>query len=287
VLSVVARFLTDALVLAATVLAWPPVVMFTFGLWWMYSDIFEGPAYAQPGKDDPDYARRFGQFEALSFRPVGMTREVGWFISPLTWLRRSLQGTRWMRTADGLMLATFHRLHRSEPVRFGVMTLNNGGGLVRTTSPGKGRPVAPTSKYARFEVGLEPAELVARHRENVETFCRERGLVSVPATFREAAAAALALDRLATKGRPRGGVAEDYREVRDTRLGSVLMVMTAVMATGNVAAGPVPASESHGYLKLMGMLVLAELFVAIFVIGPISRHRHAARARAGSVGRTV
>ena len=112
-LALTAGYVVVALVLVISVLGFVPATMFTFGLWWLHGDVFEDPARAEPGGDDPDYERRFREFEALGFRPVGITNEAGWFISPLSWFRQSLHGTRWMRTPDGLMLATFHRLYVS------------------------------------------------------------------------------------------------------------------------------------------------------------------------------
>ncbi len=177
-----------------------PLGIFMAGVTKLRSEVFEDPRRAEPTGDDPDYQRRFRQFEALGFRPIGMTRESGWFILPLKWYWHSLQGVRWMIAADGLMLVSFHRLLASEPLRFGVVTLNSAGGLMRTTCPGAEVTLDRDSNNARFELrGVEPAELVARHRENVAAFCEERDLESKPATFPEAAAVDLAVDRLAIK----------------------------------------------------------------------------------------
>ncbi len=134
----------------------------------------------EPRGDDPDYERRYRQFEALGFRPVGTTRETAWFMFPFHWRWRS-RGSRWMRNDDGTMLVSFHRLIADEPLHFGALTLTSGEGLVRTTCPGAGVDSYPEVNFGRFELrNVEPAELVEEHQRNVDAFCREQGLASKP-----------------------------------------------------------------------------------------------------------
>jgi hypothetical protein len=256
------------------VLTFVPGLTFAFGLGWLNSELVEDPARARPGSDDPEGAERLRQFEALGFRPAGMTRESGWFISPLTWFWRSLEGTRWMATPDGLMHTTFHRLSASEPVRFGVVTLIEGGGLVRTTCPGQEAAVKPTARYARFELqNVDPSELVAHHRQNVETFCQQRQLVPRPATFREAAAAALALDRLATKGRLRGGVAHGYREIRTTPAAFfVAQGLNLIVWPLSQRVRPPAAGMRHLFVFVFAVVLPAAL-VAVLFIRPSARRQ--------------
>jgi hypothetical protein len=249
-----------------TVVVWVPAIMFTFGLWWIDADLFDDPARAEPASGDSSYEARFRQFEALGFRAAGMTRKTGWFISPLSWISRSGSGTRWMRSADGLMFVTFRGTLGGESERISITTLTDGGGLVRTSRARGPTQVKPTAKYGCYVVeGAEPPELVAQQRENVASFCRERGLGSKQATFREAAAAELALDRLATKGRPRGGVAEGYRELQTPRWTTwpafVLMGLSVWM--------PVPRQ----LLKFLAAAIVVGVLIATFVVRPLARRR--------------
>ncbi len=267
----------QALVLGAfvtlTVLVWVPAIMFTFGLWRIDADLLDDPARAEPASGEPPYERRFRQFEALGFRAAGMTRTTGWFIGPLSWISRSGAGTRWMRLADGLMFVTFNGTPESESERISLTTLTDGGGLVRTSCVHGPKQVKPTATYGRYAVeGAEPAELVAQQRENVAAFCRERGLGSKPATFREAAAAELALDRLATKGRPRGGVAEGYRELQPSRW--VLWPAFLLVGTNSWMPHPIPGG-SRQLLALVALAIVVGVLIATFVARPLARRRPA------------
>jgi hypothetical protein len=172
-----------------------PILCFSLGVGGLRNENVEDPRLVEPGGDDPDYERRYRQFLALGFRPVGFTRASGWFAFPTKWRWRSLQGQRWMATPDGKTFALFHRLIAAEPVRITVMTLNDGDGFVSTVCPGMGVTLDRGSNHGRFELrGVEPEELVAKHRENVEYFCAQRGLKPIAATFAEASAADFALD---------------------------------------------------------------------------------------------
>jgi len=149
------------------------------------------PALAEPPPNDENYRRRFHQFAALGFRPLGTSIERCWFMSPIKLHWRSLQGNRWMGTDDGRTFASFHRLLPDEPVRFGAVTFFDDGSLIRTTCPGVfGATTERVRGYRRVELtGVEPERLLARHREEVEAFERERSVTVKPMTFAEAIAA--------------------------------------------------------------------------------------------------
>jgi hypothetical protein len=69
-------------------------------------------ALAEPPTGDPDYQRRFRQFAALGFRPLGRTFGTCWFMSPIKPYWRSLQGERWLADREHLTFVSFHRLVR-------------------------------------------------------------------------------------------------------------------------------------------------------------------------------
>lgn len=79
-------------------------------------------------------------------------------------------------------------------------------GMVRTTCPGAGLSRDVGLRYRRAEVqNVEAAELLERHRMNVEEFCREHGLAVREATLQEvgaedAACTRLTLKKLKTRG---------------------------------------------------------------------------------------
>lgn len=148
----------------------------------------ESPGRAEPRVGDADHRRRFEQFIELGFRPIGTTQEDCWFVSPFDWHKRF--GVSWMGAPDGRTLASFHRLTDEEPIRFGAVTVLEGGGLVRTTCPGTDGQIPVLEGYHRIELrGVEPAELLARHREEVAAVRRRSGRAAVSATLREAASA--------------------------------------------------------------------------------------------------
>ena len=192
-------------VLAALALVWVlvPAVVFSLGGARLRKALHRDSARAEPRADDPDHARRFQQFTELGFRPVGVTRETCWFMSPTKWYWHALDWSRWMELPDGRMLVSFHRLLASEPVRFGVVTLFDDGGLVRTTCPGIGRGMKQVTKNAlRFELkNVEPAELVAKHEEHVAAFAAAGNRKIKQAAFEEVTAAETAKDRIVLSGR--------------------------------------------------------------------------------------
>ena len=187
-------------VIVALALVWVlvPAVAFGLGGARLRKELHRDPARAEPRADDPDHARRFQQFREIGFRPVGVTRETCWFMNPIKWYWHALDWSRWMELPDGKMLVSFHRLLASEPVRFGVVTLFEDGGLVRTTCPGTGSGMKQDTKNAlRFELkNVEPAELVAKHEEHVAAFASAGNRKIQQASFEEVTAAETAKDRV-------------------------------------------------------------------------------------------
>jgi hypothetical protein len=192
-------------VIAAGALVWVlvPAVAFAMGGARSRRELHRDPARAEPRPDDPDHARRFRQFWELGFRPVGVTRETCWFMNPIRWYWRSLDWLRWMQRPDDGMLVSFHRLLASEPIRFGVVTLFDDGGLVRTTCPGVRQGMrSVTANFLVFELkSVEPAELVSRHEVHVAGFASTSNRKVKQATFEEVTAAETINDRVALSGR--------------------------------------------------------------------------------------
>lgn len=183
---------------AAAVLAlvWvlTPAIAFGLGLLRVRVKAWPDPAAAEPTADDPDYRRLFEQFVALGFRPAGRSTEVCWFINPVEWRWESFGGIRWMTAADSKTLISFHRIVRGDPLRFGAVTVFEGGGFVRTASPGAGVNQQELT-HLRMEVGkVEPAELIAKHEIHVMGFGSVTDRQVKQATFEEAARLEAAVD---------------------------------------------------------------------------------------------
>jgi hypothetical protein len=192
-------------VIAALALVWAlvPAVAFALGGARVRKELRRDPARAEPRADDPDHARRYQQFWELGFRPVGVTRETCWFMNATRWYWHSLEWSYWMQRPDDGMLVSFHRLLPDEPVRFGVVTLFDDGGLVRTTCPGVRSGMRQDAENSlRFELkNVEPAELVAKHEVHVAAFASASNRKVRPATFEEVTAAETVKDRGILSGR--------------------------------------------------------------------------------------
>jgi hypothetical protein len=204
----IADILLLALAGLGTLWALIPPVAFLLGATRLHHDVREESALAEPSEADPDYAHRFQQFSELGFRPAGAIVEKGWFINATEWSYQS-GVNRWLAQPDGQAFASFHRL-ADEPVRFGLFTVLSDGGMVRTTCPGAGLQTME-GNWLRVEVqNVEPAELLERHRKNVELFCSKRGLSVRAATLREASDADAAYDIWAVR---HSGGGEHYQLV--------------------------------------------------------------------------
>jgi hypothetical protein len=189
-------------VAAALGLLWMlvPLVMASIGWNVVQVTVLEDPISVEPGSGDPSYRLRFNQLVAAGFKPLGTTMETCWFNTPLRWQRRSLQGERWLGAPDRRTFVELHRIILDEPVRFGAVTLVEGGGMVRTTCPGAGLSRDIGLRYRRAEIqNVDAADLLGRHRSNVEEFCRQRGLAVRQATLQEVAAEDAACTRLTLK----------------------------------------------------------------------------------------
>lgn len=190
-----------AIVAAASILT--PVIMVSLRLSWLAVDVVPEVG-AEPKGDDPDYLRRYRQFAELGFQPAGATRETCWFIAAFHWHWRSHDYQRWMTAPDGQTLVVLYRMVAVEPLRFSISTVFEGGAVVRTTCPGAGI-ACETERYLRVEYqNLEPAELLARHRQHAQAFAQSGGRAIKACTFAEAANAEVVHDHeLLKSGSPR------------------------------------------------------------------------------------
>lgn len=129
------------------------------------------------------------QLVTLGFRDAGRTRESARFMSPAQWGWQSVHPARWLISPDGRTYATMYRLTPGEPVRIGVTTAFEGGGMVRTSCPG---PVPqdgyPPDHWRSFVRGVDAEGLLARHAEQVAAFTNQRGAAVKRATIAEIAA---------------------------------------------------------------------------------------------------
>jgi hypothetical protein len=177
-----------------------PLLMVSIGWRPVRVVVLEDPLSVEPGPGDPSYRLRFNQLVAAGFQAVGTTTETCWFNTPLRWQRQSLQGERWLASADRRTFVALHRVVLDEPVRFGAVTLLEGGGMVQTTCPGAGLSGDVGPRHRRAEVqNVDVVDLLGRHRKNVEEFCGERGLSVREATLHELAVEDTACTRLALK----------------------------------------------------------------------------------------
>src|SRR5262249_34482526 len=134
-----------------------PAIVHSLGFIRLRCDVHEDAARAEPPAGDPDFERRFRQFRELGFVPVGLTIDPGWFITSFKWWWRTLQGCRWLASPDRRTFVNFSRLIHEEPVRFSVLTIFDGDGIVRTTCPGAGLPTE-FENSRRFELrNVDPA----------------------------------------------------------------------------------------------------------------------------------
>ena len=188
---------------AALGLVWMlvPLLMVSIGWRPVRVVVLEDPLSVEPGPGDPSYRLRFTQLRAAGFTPLGTTMETCWFNSPLRWQRQSLQGERWLASADGRTFVALHRVVLDEPVRFGAVTLLQGGGMVQTACPGAGLSGDVGPRYRRAEVqNVDVVDLLGRHQRNVEEFCHERNLIVREATLRDLAVEDTACTRMTLKG---------------------------------------------------------------------------------------
>jgi hypothetical protein len=148
---------------------------------------FADPELARPTENDPTYRKLYDQLVALGFEPAGLEHEVGWFLSAFDWRKRFDQ--RWLASSDGQTFVSITKIIPEEPWRYGALTALSDGSLVRTSCPGADGidKVIPEYHFTRLP-GADPTELLARHGEQVDAFCRARGASIVKVTMAEAGA---------------------------------------------------------------------------------------------------
>jgi hypothetical protein len=156
-----------------TVWAVIPPVLCRLGLTRLRFDADDSPGAADPTGDDLEAERLFRQLWDLGFRPAGVVTEHAWFL-PHEWHKAFR--VRFLATPKGDCFAGLYRLDGTEGIRLALHTPVSNGGLVMTVTPGAGLQTLD-GRFLRTELpGAVPAELLARHQENVEHFVRTNGL---------------------------------------------------------------------------------------------------------------
>lgn len=178
----------DLLLYASAVIgaAWMliPGILKTLNLFWIRTTVLADPELTHPPVGDDSYRGRFEQIRALGFHPLGLTHETAWFLTSYNWRWQAVQAEPCFSAPDSRVLMICHRIVLDEPVRFSAVSLLEGGGLVRTSCPGAGFFGDVSPRHRRLEIkGVEPAELLDRHAENVARFCQERQVAVRPATL--------------------------------------------------------------------------------------------------------
>jgi hypothetical protein len=184
---------------AAVGLIWMLVPLLMVGIGWrpVRVEVLDDPFSVEPGSGDPTYRLRFTQLLAAGFAPLGTTVATQWFNRPLRWQQPSVQGDRWLASADRRTFVALHRVVLDEPVRFRAVTLLEGGGMVQTACPGSNLSGDVGLRYRRAEVqNVDVVDLLARHRRYVEGFCNERNLTVREGTLRDLAVEDTACTRL-------------------------------------------------------------------------------------------
>ena len=159
-------------------------------------DVHPEAMLAKPYPEDADGLRRYHEFIELGMEPLGSTWEHARFFTPIHWRWRSLQGLRWLVSPDARTFVHLNRLVEDEPVRFGAVTVFEGGGTWHTSYPGVAGELPRVEGHGHLSVRcVGPAGLLEKHAEHVEAFGREHGLTVKAATLQELAAASLAYER--------------------------------------------------------------------------------------------
>jgi hypothetical protein len=182
--------------LALLALAWSllPAVGFALGLTRIDAEVIEDPAAPEPRQADPDYGRTLRAFTDMGFRPVGRVIEHARFFSPLQ-LRWRSQGENWLVSKDGQTFVSIFKPRGRDAWMASVKTSFVGGGYLQTVTSRAGLQVL-SGKQWRVEVGdIEPPELIAEHRRNVDEFGRENGVAARAASFRDTVDGMIALER--------------------------------------------------------------------------------------------
>lgn len=168
-----------------------PTLLEILGLGWEASQIDEHPAAAEPGEDDPDYARTYRELWDLGFRPAGReSRVVRFLIGAWHWVVEA----RWLATPDGRHFAALVRLVRGAPLRVHFATCTAEGGQVVGVAPSEGVSMSD-GKWQRADLKAGSlAEAFAAHRAAVDAFTRQRGTAVAAESLLTAADLNRALD---------------------------------------------------------------------------------------------
>lgn len=259
---VVLQLVLGAIALALAIWLLGPVVGFFVCKQRLEVDVHPGELLARPYPEDTDGLRRYDQWVALGFRPVGWTEEHARFFSPLHWHWRSAQGCRYLVSQDGRTYGSLYRIVDDEPVRFSAVTLFEDGGSVSTVYPGAGVDMKPDAKFGYAEErGVEPAELLERHAAHVERHQQQRAVAIKAGTLAEVAESVLAMSRQVVTKQKLGGLAA-------LPLGFYLPALFMV---------PVAARGGRGGITALGGLIFMSLVAAAFrmiLVKPTSAARH-------------
>ena len=194
--------------LAAIAAVWilGPAVAFALNLGEYKVEVEDDPRAAQPRGKDPVYERKYRELTELGFVPLGRTVETKWFLTPLHWHWRS-NGSRWLTSPDRKTLVSLGRVAGANPLRVRANAFVEGG-VVQVVAPAVGVEVDNgVDVRDEIEWDVEPAKLLDRHRQVLETFLAENRRTAKPTTLHEAAEAMLAYDRRAVS---RGKLAGTY-----------------------------------------------------------------------------
>jgi len=247
--------------LALTIWILVPAIAFALGAGGgVQTDVYPDVGSSGLPGDDALMESRMQQLAALGFRAAGRTREHGRFLFPTHWHWEQYGTTRWFVSPDGHTHVTLSRVIPDEPVRIAAVTTFDGGGMVRTSSPGTEAKQFAHPTYWRVGLrNVDPATLVARHQEQVEAFAREHAARARTATVAEVAAA----DTAATRATLRKSAAGSY-----TLLCVLLPVPISLVGLGSRGRGV-------GSLVIAGEIcMMAGLYALLrwVVHGPLLRY---------------
>jgi hypothetical protein len=195
-----------AIAAIATVWILGPAVGVALGIGEYKTEVEDDPHAAQPRGKDPVYERKYRQLTEVGFVPLGRTVETKWFLTPLHWHWRS-NGSRWLTSPDRKTLVSLGRVAGANPLRVRANAFVEGG-IVQVVAPAVGvEHDNGVDLRDEIEDDVEPAKLLARHRQVLETFLAENGRTVQALTLHEAAEAMLAYNR---RNVSRGKLAGSY-----------------------------------------------------------------------------
>jgi hypothetical protein len=192
---------------AFTVWTLGPVVGFFWKRQQIGIDVYAEPPLARPYPEDADGLRRYQELLDLGYAPAGSTYEHARFFTPLHWRWRS-RGLRWLASPDGRTFVHLHRIVDEEPVRFGAVTVFEGGGTWHTACPGVQGEMPEIPGHGRADlIGVGTGELLEKHAAFVEAFARDNAVAAKSVGLAEVAQASLTYSRVALPRMKLGGLA--------------------------------------------------------------------------------